>query len=295
MNYKRKSLVTHSSSFIVHSWVLCLIIVIGFTLQCSSQYLYKIPKQSIDPFKILGPRSTEFGYSNSKSPTPMKLDMDAYEISTQITFGQYKGYLNAIKKDSSHKFYLSQMPDTLMCLPEVYKEYTAGNSYDDFPIVGITWEAAMNYCRWVTVSNNKGAITFICRLPCESEWLAAYNYLQTANLKNDFNQNYSDWLLNAFDEDWWDFEHNSNFNYIYLAGKKEPNVLKRKGFIGDSYLFKYEHLADYGEMFGYQDHGYRQVGFRVIKEPVDTANVVDEKGNQKMSIDLQILKSWGLK
>ncbi len=276
--------------FLFVAYILSLI-----TYSAFSQYLYKIPKQTIDPFKILGPRSTEFGYSNSKAPKSVELDMDAFEISTLITFGPYKEYLNAIKKDSSNKFYLSQMPDTGMCLPENYKAYISGNSYDNFPVLGITWEAAMNYCRWITVSNNKGSITFMCRLPSESEWLDAYNYLQTASVKNDLSQNYSDWLLNAHDEDWWDFGNSSNFNYIYLAGKKEPNVLKRKDFIGDSYLFKYEHLADYEETFGYQDHGYRQVGFRVVKENVDTTGVMDEKGNHQTSIDLQILKSWGLK
>ncbi|HTA26636.1 MAG TPA: SUMF1/EgtB/PvdO family nonheme iron enzyme [Bacteroidia bacterium] len=259
-----------------------------------SQYLYKIPKQTIDPFKILGQRSTEFGYSNSNAPKSVKLDMEAFEISTQITFGQYKEYLKDIKKDSSHKFYLSQLPDTSMCLPETYKEYVSGNSYDDFPVVGITWEAAMNYCRWITASNNKGAIAFICRLPSESEWLDTYNYLQAASIKNDLSQNYSDWLLNAHDEDWWDLEHSFSFDYIYMASKKEPNVLKRKSVIGDSYLFKMENLADYVEIYGYQDHGYRQIGFRVIKEPIDT-NVADIKGKQNLKINLQILKSWGLK
>lgn len=260
---------------------------------CSSQYLYKIPKQTIEPFKILGQRSTEFGYSNGKAPTSMKLEMDSFEISTQITYGQYKGYLNAIKKDSSAKFYLSQLPDTSICLPENYKAYVSGNTYDDFPVVGISWEAAMNYCRWITATNNKGSITFICRLPCESEWLAAYNYLNSTSVKNDFNRNYSDWLLNAHDEDW-RYPTNS-FNYVYLADKKEPNVLKRKDFIGDSYLFKYENLADYAETFGYEDHGYRQVGFRVVKEPVNTTSTIDANGKQQPSIDLQILKSWGLK
>ncbi len=265
-----------------------------------AQYLYKIPKQTIDPFKILGPRSTEFGYSNSKAPTSIKLDMDAFEISTLITFGQYKEYLKAIKKDSSGKFYSSQMPDTAICLPENYKEYISGNNYDDFPVVGISWEAAMNYCRWITASNNKEAITFICRLPSESEWLDAYNYLQAASIKNDFNQNYSDWLLDAYDEDANDHikttstNHWTYFDYIRFAGKNEPHVLKRKCFIGDSYLFKFENLADYAGIFGYSYEGYRQVAFRVIKEPVDTANF-ERGGNQQPSIDLQILKSWGLK
>jgi len=277
-----------------YKFLVFIVALVSFNY-CNSQQLYSIPKQTIDPFKILGPTSTEFGYKNAKAPISMKLDMDAFEISSLVTFGEYKEYLAVIKKDSSAAFYLSQMPDTLMCTKGVYKAYTSGNDFDSDPVVGISWEAAMNYCRWKTMQNNKGDINYIFRLPCESEWLDAYNYLNTKSEKNDLSQNYSDWLLNAHDEDWWDFSHGSNYNYIYLAGKKEPTVLKRKDFIGDSYLFKYENLADYEETFGYQDHGYRQVGFRVIKEPVDTTNRMDGKENSQPSIDLQILKYWGLK
>lgn len=228
----------------------------------------------------------------------MKLDMDAFEISSLVTYGEYKEYLAVIKKDSSTAFYLSQMPDTLMCTKGVYKAYTSGNDFDSDPVVGISWDAAMNYCRWETMQNNKGAINYIYRLPCESEWLDAYNYLNTKSVKNDLSQNYSDWLLNAFDEDAWDATNRTRlniFDYIYLAGKKEPNVLKRKNFIGDSYLFKYENLADYEEIYGYQDHGYRQVGFRVVKELVNTATTTNQLGKPQPSIDLQILTYWGLK
>ena len=279
---------------------LFLLFLLSYTF-CSGQYLYRIPKQTIDPFQILGPKSTEFGYFSKTAPKSMKLDMDAFEISTQITYGQYKEYLKAIKKDSSASFYLSQMPDTTMCLPENYKAYTSGNTYDDFPVVGISWNAAMNYCRWITATNNKGSIEFICRLPCESEWLAAYNYLETSSTKNDFNQNYSDWLLNTLDEAAYNSinsENNiywNNFDYIYLSSKNVPNVLKRKRVIGDSYLFKMENLADYMEIPYYQDQGYRQIGFRVIKEPVDTVNLINKFGKPQPSMDIVLLKSWGLK
>ncbi len=178
---------------------------------CTSQQLYSIPKQTIDPFKILGtPSQNEYNLPWRKIiiPKSMKLDMDSFEMSKLVTYGEYKEYLNVIKKDSSVKFYLSQMPDTLMCLPDVYKEYTTGNKYDDYPVMGIRWEAAMNYCRWKTIQGKKDSIEYIYRLPCKSEWLDAYNYMVNASIKSDMNQNYSDWLLNAFDEDEYDFTDN---------------------------------------------------------------------------------------
>jgi hypothetical protein len=267
----------------------------------SGQQLYSIPKQTIDPIKILGPKSTEFRYSDNKTPKSLNLDMNAFDISSLVTYGEYKEYLKGIKKDSSAKFYLSQMPDSSMCVKESYEEYITSNTYDSFPVLGISWEAAMNYCRWKTIQNKKDSIQYIYRLPCESEWLEAYCYLNTDSFKNDFSQNYSDWLLNAYYEDVMDYiksnisNHWANFDYIYFAKKSEPPVLKRKCVIGDSYLFKLETLADYGEMYYYSFEGYRQVGFRFVKEIVDTTNIIDEKGKQNPSIDLQILKMWGLK
>jgi len=283
-----------------YKFLVFIVALVSFNY-CNSQQLYSIPKQTIDPFKILGPTSTEFGYKNAKAPISMKLDMDAFEISSLVTFGEYKEYLAVIKKDSSSAFYLSQMPDTTMCTKGVYKAYTSGNDFDSDPVVGISWEAAMNYCRWKTMQNNKGDINYIFRLPCESEWLDACNYLNTKSEKNDLSQNYSDWLLNTYDEDAFghikttDTNHWSYFDYIYFADKKGPHVLQRKSVIGDSYLFKLANLADYMEFFYYEYQGYRQVGFRVVKENVDTTNVVDSDGKQKPSIDLQILKYWGLK
>jgi len=231
----------------------------------------------------------------------MHLEMDAFQISSLITFGEYKEYLEVIKRDSSSKFYFSQIPDSGMCLPENYKEYVSGDKYDNFPVMGVRWDAAMNYCRWKTMQNNKDSIKYIYRLPSESEWLTAYNYLSESSVKHDLSQNYSDWLLNAFDEDSPNFMNTTNsnhwnsFDYIYLAKNNEPHILHRKCVIGDSYLFKMENLADYSDIPYYSYQGYRQIGFRVLKEMVDKVNLVNKKGNQQTSIDLQILTSWGLK
>jgi hypothetical protein len=267
---------------------------------CSGQQLYSIPKQTINPAKILGRPSNSFG-AFVNPPKSINLEMDSFEISKLVTYGEYKEYLKVIKKDSSSKFYLSQLPDTLMCLPEVYKEYTTGNKYDDYPVMGVRWEATLNYCRWKTILSNGDSIKYIYRLPCNSEWLDAYNYLNTSLSKNDFSQNYSDWLLNAFDEDEYDFTDNKStnhwesFDYIYIPMKDGPRVLKRKRVIGDSYLFKFQSLADYiGGIYGHSDEGYRQVGFRYVKEVVVRKNMTDRFGKDEPNMDCKILKYWGL-
>ncbi len=287
-----------------HSYSLFFVYLLSLISYCCvGQQLYSIPKQTIDPYKILGPQSSDkynVPWTYTITPKTMKLDMDSFEISKLVTYGEYKQYLSVLKKDSSNKFYLSQMPDTLMCLPEVYKEYTTGNKYDDYPVMGIRWDAAMNYCRWKTIQSNKDSIKYIYRLPCESEWLDAFNYLNSAQIKNDLSQNYSDWLLNTFDEGAYDMVdeknnvHGNNFDYIYLATKIDPPVLKRKRVIGDSYLFKMPSLADYDGICYHFNQGYRQVGFRCIKEIVDSKDIINRFGKSQSSMDIQLLKNWGL-
>lgn len=271
-------------------YVICFLCFI--VINCNSQQLYSIPWQTIKPLEVLK--------SKLKTSGSVKVDMHPFQISSLITYHEYKEYLLAIKKDSSHKFYLSQLPDSTMCLPDVYKEYTTGNQYDNYPVMGISWDAAMNYCRWKTKVNNKDSIQYIYRLPCESEWLAAYNYLNNASIKNDFNKDYSDWLLNAFDEDammvfdtaktnHWDFD------YVHLALANEPDILKRKVVIGDSYLFKLPSLSDYNNIAYFSFKGYRQIGFRYIKEPIDTTTTIHKFRKPEYTGDKFILKSWGLK
>ncbi len=274
----------------------------GLAFSCRCQQLYSIPKQTFDPFKVLVIRHN-IGYHSIPSgiPKSMKLEMEEFEISSLITYAEYKEYLTEMKKDSSHKFYLSQLADTSMCLKETYKQYISGNAYDSYPVMGISWHAAMNYCKWKTIQNSKEGIKYIYRLPCESEWLDAYNYLSATSSKNDFSQNYSDWLLNSYDEDAMSFvdtlnrNHWYSFDYIYFTSKEEPNELKRKCVIGDSYLFKLETLSDYSELFYYSYQGYRQVGFRFIRESVDTTTIVTKYSKPKLGGDMGILKSWGLK
>jgi Sulfatase-modifying factor enzyme 1 len=285
-----------------YSVFIVFILMVISSDNCICQDVYSIPAQTFDPYKVLGPKKIIGSYVPFGSPPKsMWLNMGGFEISKFITYGQYKEYLAAIKKDSTRKFYLSQMPDTTMCLRVTYENYVTGNKYDNNPVMGIAWGAAMNYCKWKTIQNNSNVIKYIYRLACESEWLAAYYYLTNASMSNDFNQNYSDWLLNSFDEDAVETidiknkNHWNNFDYIYLSVEKDPNVLKRKCAIGDSYLYKLESLSNYSEIGYYSYQGYRQVGFRYVREIVDTVKLTDKYGEKMPSVDSKLLQNWGLK
>jgi hypothetical protein len=255
---------------------------------CNAQQLYSIPQQTIQPAKILGPLQSQFGsYEGNNLSESLTLDVGDFQMSSLVTCQEYKEYLQVIKRDSSRRFYLSQLPDSTMCLPDVYSKYIAGNQYDEYPIMAISWDAAMNYCRWKTMENNKDSIKYIYRIPSLFEWLAAYSYLNNTSVKNDLSKNYSDWLLNPIDGFIPDKSYGGS--YKYLSNKNEPNVLKRKMVIGDSYLYKLGTLYDYLTISYFSFEGSRQVGFRYTKRKIER-----KKGNEQ-SDDLLILKDWGLK
>ena len=206
------------------------------------------------------------------------ISVDSFEISSLVTFGQYKEYLASVKKDSSQKFYLSQFPDSSMCAPDAYVKYVNSPEYDDYPVSGISWDNAMNFCRWKTKHVNGEEIKMICRLPYAHEWLCALSYLSKMKMGNDLNKDYSDWTLDSYDESAYAFDLTDGYNphgkfgYIYFAKPDEPAVLKRKVAIGNSFHFcQHNFISSYF----YEFHGYAYIGFRyvTVKRDKNTLNV----------------------
>jgi len=66
---------------------------------------------------------------------------------TMVTVRQYLQYANEIGLTMS----MNKIVDT-----------------HDYPLIGISWEEAMGYCRWFG-----GKVGFVCRLPSEGEWFLA--------------------------------------------------------------------------------------------------------------------------
>jgi len=249
-------------------------ILVGFISAGGDKKLCSIPEGTVDVYKLAG---------SSKSKV---MHLDPFEISSFVTYREYKVYLNQIKKDSSVAFYQSQLPDSSIALPDIYKQYVESAEYDDYPVMGISWESAMNYCRWMTLKANKDSITTVYRLPLNSEWLGAYDYLKNGSIKNDFNNDYSDWLINEMDESYYGLK----YDYFYSHKKTDPPVLKRKIVIGNSYLFSMDRLLPYYWFGHYANHGYRQVGFRYVKCKVGT----NERPEMEAFSYKQLFKYWGL-
>jgi len=222
--------------------------------------------------------------------------VNSFFISRQVTFAEYKLYLATIQRDSPVAFYRSQLPDTSM-VPDskTYETYISNDDYDKDPVLGITWESAMNYCRWMTIRENpKDSLTFIYRLPHLHEWLAAYNYLNDKYVKHDFNQTYSDWLITTMYDGFGSkmlrtiFSQDDFRPSVILNSPGDPPAMKRKYVIGNSYRRKTEYPMK-PIHYLYCDQGSREVGFRYVVEkliPSDTS---------RWSIPNMIIKHWGLK
>lgn len=223
----------------------------------------------------------------------IKISVKKFEISQdQVSLRSYKIFLAAVKKDSGDLVYQSLLPDTNIGPKDVRDEYFKSGKYDDYPVVGISWENALQYCKWMTLMNNPDSIQVIYRLPNLYEYYSAYTYLQSAAINNSLNKLYADWLMDAMDESSIDYQKEVPLSYLYFHLDSDPPVLKRKMVIGKSFLHSFNYLEDYIRMSFYGDHGYRHIGFRLVKETNPDAFTIQAETNE---FENPLLRYWKLK
>ncbi len=251
-----------------------LFFLLSFGLLKNRHSFFNIPKQGLHLFHLIGDTSQH------------RIDtVAAFQISKQVSYREYKVYLSEIRRDSSELFYLLQLPDTNIGNPVVRKKYLTSNAYDDFPVLGISWESAMNFCKWKTLNENKDSIRFIYRLPKCSEWLAANHYLTKNKINNDFNKNYADWLINEKIDAFYVFKSNLPpffpYDMVFFHNKKTSNVLKRKDAIGNSYFYNRTTFLDQILESNYAHIGYKYIAFRYVKTSNLNLDVVTMKYTYK--------------
>lgn len=230
---------------------------------CSKNYwsqeckMYHIAKQKINLYHLVN--NFKLSYIQ---------EMKEFEISSFVTYGEYKKYLEHIKQDSSLHYYKQSLPNPISLPVEVRANYLNSTKYDLYPVIGVSWESTLNFLKWKTLIDNKtDSLKFIYRLPNCSEWIAANYYLETNKIPNDFNKYFSDWTLNTFDESSYDFtDHGKYFayDYFYFGLRNDAKVLKRKRIIGNSFLHQHQYI--YMNFYHYSMEGVRDVGFRYVKD-----------------------------
>lgn len=230
-------------------------------------------------------------YPQIRGEHDIKIKVPAFEMSRQVTLKEYKVFLLEMKKDSGNKVYQSLLPDTSIANLKVREEYFHSGKYDDFPVVGISWDNALRYCYWMTKKNNHDSLKTIYRLPNLYEYYSAFIYLQSSAIDNDLNQTYADWLMDAKDESMLEFQEDVSLAYYYFHLLSDPPALKRKVVIGKSFLHFFNSFSDYIKLSYYADHGYREVGFRYIVEKDSNAFLLDET---KEKYENPLLKFWNV-
>jgi beta-lactamase regulating signal transducer with metallopeptidase domain len=94
----------------------------------------------------------------------------------EVNVKQYFVYLESVKKDSVKQFYDNALPNIDKA---PYKDYFSNKKYSDFPVVGVSLQQAMNYCKWLTRIENQKLKSkgkppvYDYRIPSEVEWVYA--------------------------------------------------------------------------------------------------------------------------
>ncbi len=122
-------------------------------------------------------------------PGTVKINDALYFDKTEISNLHWRGYVSWNEKfyGKNSTQYLNSLYDTLVWKTElIYGEpyinyYHSHPAYNDFPVVGISWEQAVEFCKWRTervqemMSANAYSkkilpVFFNYRLPTEAEW-----------------------------------------------------------------------------------------------------------------------------
>ena len=227
----------------------------------SQTHYYIIPSQT---FELKNRRNDWDIYLNKVE----LISNNKLEVSHLIKLKEYKEFLKNAKNTYHDTIYARLIPDSSLFKKSTFARYIDGTEFDNYPVVGVTWEGVDLFCRWKTVSENKGdSIQYIYRLPTRKEWLASKHFVDKMGVPNDFSLYFSDWVFDYYDESVYSFSNVVKPDQVYLSKKSYMPALRRKKILGKSYLFQNESMNTTG-FYQYSDKSTSCTSFRCVKASV---------------------------
>lgn len=220
---------------------------------------------------------------------------EEFKISHFITLKEYKEFLEQVKETLTETPYKNLLPDSAIFTEGSYKEYLNSGIFDEYPVVGVTWLSAIEFCKWKTIKENGDSIEFVYRLPLIEEWLAAHHFLNKQKSGHDFGIHFSDWLFDEYDES------NSYYSHDLNPIDTEQHFdKKRRKIIGESYIMQNEKMNIKGH-FKEPNEAASYIAFRCVKEEVckfkktsDTLTFGFVSEKMVFPTSYKLLKYWNL-
>ncbi len=119
---------------------------------------------------------------NAQPSEYAKINTHYYMSKYEVSNGDYKKYLDFLNKSGQTEKYKESLPDTSLWKENKNNEpysvyYFSYPSYSKYPVIGVSYEDAVEYCKWLTDQYNlkkkKEFQKVIFRLPSKDEWIYA--------------------------------------------------------------------------------------------------------------------------
>jgi formylglycine-generating enzyme required for sulfatase activity len=155
-------------------FTVALFILLGFKIDYSSKLYLKNLENNLMKVE---------SYHGKRNKNAKEVNKNPYACNHEVTNYEYRLFLTYLKTTKQDSLYKKCFMDTTMWVKDfpysfnepMMKMYGWHPAYNDYPAVGMKYEGAVEYCKWLTKVYNEFAERkfkkVIFRLPTEWEWM----------------------------------------------------------------------------------------------------------------------------